>query len=111
MKRVCAVPVATPLAVCWSTVETRESPLTTYSVVVAYLAPVPVELATEYHLKGYSVVGRCGALEDAGAERVIAVGGGRALRTKRCQSIGVVVEVGGGDTVRGFLRQVAVVVV
>jgi len=56
MKRVCAVPVATPLAICWSVVDTSESPLKTYSVVVAYLAPVPVELATEYHLNGYRVV-------------------------------------------------------
>jgi len=56
MKRVCAVPVATPLAVCSSTVETSESPLNTYWVVVAYFAPVPVELATEYHLNGYRVV-------------------------------------------------------
>ena len=56
MKLVCAVPVAAPLAVCWSMVETSESPLNTYSVVVAYFAPVPVELATEYHLNGYSAV-------------------------------------------------------
>ena len=52
MKRVWAVPVADPLAVCWSVVETSESPLKMYSVVVAYLAPVPVELATEYHFIG-----------------------------------------------------------
>ena len=30
----------------------RVSPLNTYSVVVAYLAPLPVDDATEYHLKG-----------------------------------------------------------
>ena len=33
-------------------VRIQVSPLKTYSVVVAYVAPVPVDDATEYHLNG-----------------------------------------------------------
>ena len=33
-------------------VETSVSPLNTYSVLVAYVAPLPVDDATEYHLNG-----------------------------------------------------------
>src|SRR5215831_6198626 len=40
-----------------------------------------------------------GALEDAGAEGVIAVGGGRTLGAEGDEAVGVIVDVGGGSAV------------